>query len=330
VSTSEEKTIRLCPIESDILETVREMERETLGEVHDEVRKGITVNSSAVKIELRVEDSRQRDVARGIVRIDQETMEKLAVHPGDVVEIIGKRKTSAVAWPAYSEDQGRGIIRIDEFSRKNAGVSMNEYVIVRCGEVKDATRIVLAPADMRLNVDEDFTSFVKNRLMERTFVEGDTILVMMIGHPVRFTVTKTRPHGIVRLTHNTDAQILAEPLPLPPPTVEVELTSVNELDNLNVEIEVLEKGYDILNKSIELKFAVIVRFNNLVQTGEFDTYLDESTKLSDLLDAYRKKALNELESIKTDIKKRSEQIGFPISISLSDIKKVITEKVERT
>jgi transitional endoplasmic reticulum ATPase len=163
--------------------------------------------------QLRVGDAKQRDVGRGIARIDQKTMKKLGISAGDVVEIRGKRTTAAIAWPAYSEDQNKDIIRIDGFSRKNAGVAMNEYVIVIPGKVKDATSIVLAPIDMRLNVDQDFTNFVKNRLMERTFVEGDSTLVMMLGHAIPFTITKTRPHGIVRMTYDTSLQILNEPAP---------------------------------------------------------------------------------------------------------------------
>ena len=173
---------------------------------------------------MRVEDARQRDVYRGIARVNQKTMKKLGISAGDVIEIVGKRNTAAIAWPAYSEDQDREIIRIDGFTRKNAGVSINEYVIVRPGDVKNAISVVLAPIDMRLNVDEDFTNFVKNRLMERTFVEGDTTLVMMLGHPIPFTVTKARPHGIVRITQGTNLQILTEPAPeakgVPPTTYE--------------------------------------------------------------------------------------------------------------
>jgi len=165
------------------------------------------------EVQLRVRDARQRDVGRGIARIDQRTMQKLGISAGDVIEIVGKRTTAAIAWPAYSEDQDMGIIRIDGFTRKNAGVVINEYVVVRPGKVRDALSVVLAPVDMRLNVDQDFTNFVKNRLMERTFVEGDTTLVMMLGHPIPFTVTKTRPHGIVRITYDTNLQILNEPAP---------------------------------------------------------------------------------------------------------------------
>jgi len=165
------------------------------------------------EVQLRVGDARQRDVGRGIARIDQRTMQKLGISAGDVVEIAGKRTTAAIAWPAYSEDQDRSIIRIDGFTRKNAGVAINEYVVVRPGKVRDGLSVVLAPVDMRLNVDQDFTNFVKNRLMERTFVEGDTTLVMMLGHAIPFTVTKTRPNGIVRITYDTNLQILNEPVP---------------------------------------------------------------------------------------------------------------------
>jgi len=104
-------------------------------------------------------------------------------------------------------------VRIDGFVRKNAGVSINEYVIVRKAKVRNATSITLAPVDMRLSVDEDFINFVKNRLMERTFVEGDTTLIMMLGHPIQFNVTKTRPSGIVRMTYDTRLTILSEPTP---------------------------------------------------------------------------------------------------------------------
>jgi transitional endoplasmic reticulum ATPase len=165
------------------------------------------------EVQLRVGDARQRDVGRGIARLDQRTMQKLGISAGDVIEIVGKRTTSAIAWPAYSEDQNRDILRVDGFTRKNAGVAINEYVVTRPAQVKNALSLTLAPVDMRLNVDEDFTNFVRNRLMERTLVEGDTTLVMMLGHAIPFTVTKTRPHGIVKVTTETKLTILNEPAP---------------------------------------------------------------------------------------------------------------------
>ena len=165
------------------------------------------------EVQLRVGDARQRDVGRGIARIDQRTMQKLGISAGDVIEIVNKRTTSAIAWPAYSEDQNRDVIRIDGFTRKNSGVAINEYVVIRPAKVKTAMALTLAPVDMRLNVDDDFTSFVRNRLMERTLVEGDTTLVMMLGHAIPFMVSKTRPHGIIKVTTETRLTILNEPAP---------------------------------------------------------------------------------------------------------------------
>ena len=201
------------------------------------------------EIQLRVEDARQRDVYRGIARIDQQAMQKLSISAGDVIEIVGKRNTAAIAWPAYSEDQNREIIRIDGFTRKNAGVAMHELVVIHPAKVTNATNVVLAPIDMKLNVDEDFTNFVKNRLMERTFVEGDTTLVMMLGHAIPFRVTKSRPHGIVRISHGTGVQIMAEPAP---ETKGVPHTTYEDIGGLHEELQRIREMVELPLRHPEL------------------------------------------------------------------------------
>jgi hypothetical protein len=163
-------------------------------------------------IELKVSDSRQSDVARGIGRIDQKNMEKLGVKAGDAIEIYGAKSTAIIAWPAYSEDQDKGVIRIDGFARKNAGTSINETVNVKPAKAKNALNITLEPEEMHLNVDQDFVSFVKNRLIGRVFVNGDSTLIMLIGHPVLFIVTKTDPNGIVKITFDTDLIVNSGPV----------------------------------------------------------------------------------------------------------------------
>src|SRR5512136_260877 len=102
-------------------------------------------------IQLRVADARQRDVGHGKVRMDNGTMQELGITAGDFVEIHGKKMTVAIAWPAYAEDQGQDIIRMDGLLRRNGGVALNEYVAVRKADVKDAQSIVFAPTDVRLS-----------------------------------------------------------------------------------------------------------------------------------------------------------------------------------
>ena len=162
---------------------------------------------------MRVAEAKQRDVMRGKVRIDSENMQLLGISAGDVVEVVGKRTTASVAWPAYPEDQNQGIIRMDGLIRKNAGVALNEIVVVRRGDVKSAQSVILAPIDLRLNVDEDFNNFVKSRIMEMSFVEGDTASITILGSAIPFIVSKTKPHGIVKIMSETSLQVLSEPAP---------------------------------------------------------------------------------------------------------------------
>jgi len=50
---------------------------------------------------LRVADALQRDVGRGIARIDPKVVQDLGLTSGDVVQITGKRKTNALCWPSH-------------------------------------------------------------------------------------------------------------------------------------------------------------------------------------------------------------------------------------
>jgi len=164
-------------------------------------------------LQLRVADARQRDVGHGKVRIDNETMQRLGIAAGDFVEIHGKKMTVAVAWPAYAEDQGEEIVRMDGLIRRNAGVALNEYVVLKKADVKEAQAIIFAPTDVRLSVDEEFVSFVKRRFMDMPFVEGDMTLLSIFGSAVPLVVTRTRPHGPVKILETSHVQVLSEPTP---------------------------------------------------------------------------------------------------------------------
>jgi len=166
------------------------------------------------EVELRVYEVRQHEVGRGRVRIDEEVMAELGINAGDVVEIEGKRKTVAIAWPGYAEDRGKRIIRMDGWTRKNAGVSIGEKVRVRKVEVKPATLVRLAPVNMQLSIDENFIAYVKKRLLDRPVVEGDVIQVPVLGQMIHFTVVNVKPRGPVIITEKTHVKIIDHPLEL--------------------------------------------------------------------------------------------------------------------
>ena len=58
-------------------------------------------------------------------------MDSLGISAGSIIEVKSKESAVAIAWPSDEEDQRIDIIRIDGQTRKNAGVTLNEFVSVR-------------------------------------------------------------------------------------------------------------------------------------------------------------------------------------------------------
>ncbi|BDC19083.1 CDC48 family AAA ATPase [Acidianus sp. HS-5] len=163
---------------------------------------------------LKVVEARQKDVGRGKVRIDLDLLSQIDVSPGDVVEIEGTRKTAAIAWPLSADDYTgeKDIIRMDGITRKNAGVSIGDKVIVRKATVKPATSVKLAPSNFSITVDPGFVAYVKKKLKEFPLVEGDTVLIPVLGQAIPFTVIQVRPAGIVMVTDETSINISDKPV----------------------------------------------------------------------------------------------------------------------
>jgi len=77
---------------------------------------GETTERSSVR--LQVASARPEDVGRGIARLDQGALQELGLREGDIIEIVGKRSTAAIALPPYPEDKGLRLIRLDGFERQ--------------------------------------------------------------------------------------------------------------------------------------------------------------------------------------------------------------------
>ncbi len=169
-------------------------------------------NGEETEIELKVLEVRQNEAGRGRVRIDENVMERLGITAGDVVIVEGRRKTVAIAWPGYAEDRGANVIRMDGWTRKNAGVSIGEKVKVKKAKVRPALIVRLAPTSMTLTVDENFVAYVKKRLLDRPLMEGDVVQVPVLGQTIPFTVISVKPNDPVIVTDSTHLVILEKPV----------------------------------------------------------------------------------------------------------------------
>jgi len=160
------------------------------------------------EVELKVAGARQRDVGRRLARIDAALMKELELTSGDVVQIEGESRASAIAWPGYSDDP-QGIIRVDGSVRNSAGARIGDKVRVRKIETKKANKIVVAPTQpVRIVGGEDY---LKRLLEGRPVSKGQVFRVDFMGRRVDLEVVKTDPRGTVVPDRDTTLELKEEP-----------------------------------------------------------------------------------------------------------------------
>jgi transitional endoplasmic reticulum ATPase len=162
------------------------------------------------KIKLRVAEAKYRDVGKRRARIDSLSMAKLAIKPGEIAELIGKRSTPVTVWLAESQESGREIIRIDGQTRKNVGVGLNDLLTVRKVRSKAAKSVILLPLGHNvMSVDDQFCAFVRNKLTGYPINEGDEISVGVLGNSIDFVIKKIIPRTISRIERSTKVNVVA-------------------------------------------------------------------------------------------------------------------------
>ena len=160
-------------------------------------------------LELRVAEAYHKDAGKGVARIGIEALASLSLENGDVVEIKGKDKVYAIAWPGNPEDP-QDIIRIDGNTRANLGVGIDNKVQVSRAEARPARKIVVAPTrQIRLMGGPQYLL----RMLEgRAVVKGEMLRVEMINNNLSLAVVSTSPAGPVLITQETIISITRETL----------------------------------------------------------------------------------------------------------------------
>jgi transitional endoplasmic reticulum ATPase len=159
---------------------------------------------------LKVAEASSRDVGRRIGRVDPKVASEMSVSTGDAIEIsAGKnKKTTVLNWPAYQEDYGRGLIRIDGYTRNKLEVGINDTVDIRRVETKEAQQITLAPTEpLRImGAEEYLASFLEGQLVTK----GDVIPLNVMGQRIDLVVISTAPGGPLIISQKTDVIVSEE------------------------------------------------------------------------------------------------------------------------
>ncbi len=170
------------------------------------------------EIFLKVDSAYPGDQGGGKARLDPETMLALKISPGDIVAIEGKRRTVAKVWRAQLEDWNQRKIRIDNFTRLNAGVSIGDTIKVSSiREEIEAKVVVLAPPeDLPKNIPVADNPSVQNALIDFPVVHNDSIPIM-VGLPfiqpslIAYKVIEIEPENAVIITKNTRVEFSEKP-----------------------------------------------------------------------------------------------------------------------
>lgn len=148
----------------------------------DKKDKGLTV---------KVMEAKSYDAGRGIARIDPKVAYDMSLQTGDVISIEGTKRTVAIVWPGYPEDNSLGLIRIDGTVRRNAGVSIDDKVQIRKIHTAPAEKILFSPTQsLKIQGGE---AYLAHNLEGRVITRGDVVELNIMGRRVDLMVVSIKP-----------------------------------------------------------------------------------------------------------------------------------------
>ncbi|HUV84031.1 MAG TPA: CDC48 family AAA ATPase [archaeon] len=175
-------------------------------------------------IQLKVTKAYPTDSEKGIARIDPNLIQKLQISVGDIILLEGKKTTAAKVWRADRQDWKKDSIRIDGFTRQNAGAGLGDSIKVTTVQPLGATRIVLAPPEGQvIQIGGEVNDLVKRQIMKRPVMEGDIIPIisttanpilghMNTGQTIPLIAVKVEPEGVVIVKEQTEIELKDKPV----------------------------------------------------------------------------------------------------------------------
>ncbi|WP_319578200.1 CDC48 family AAA ATPase [uncultured Methanospirillum sp.] len=132
--------------------------------------------STTRDITLIVQEAPVQDKGKDIARISWDTMEKLGLSRGDVIEIEGAYKTYALVSPASSP--WADVIYIDGNIRRRAGVGIREQAVIRKAEPREAKKAEFQIIQDVQGLDiRELEQFLAEKLKENLLFTGKDIAI---------------------------------------------------------------------------------------------------------------------------------------------------------
>lgn len=186
-------------------------------------------------ISLKISEIHSRDSGKGYARISPMDMQELGLTSWDLVQIDGRRKTVVRALPLDAEEREMGaVIEIDTVTRENAGVELDDIVIVTKTDLEKASRITLCPRNKAFLYDPAKSKHLCNRLEGLAVTVGDRVSVKVSAAKTEdFDVLTTMPEHSVVISQKTRMDVIQRPRT----KVDAERVSYTDIGGLSSQIK---------------------------------------------------------------------------------------------
>ena len=164
-------------------------------------------------ISLKISEIHSKDCGKGYAKISSMDMKELGLTSWDLIQIDGRRKTVVRAMPLDADErEPESVIEIDMVTRENAGVELDDIVIVTKADLEKASRITLCPRNKAFLYDPAKNKRLCNRLEGLAVTAGDRVSVKMSSAKTEdFDVLTTMPEPSVVISQKTRMDVIQRP-----------------------------------------------------------------------------------------------------------------------
>ena len=145
---------------------------------------------------LKIAETFSKFVGRGIALIDPRIIEESDLRTGDVLELTNEntsKKSYVLLWSSNPNDYGKGLIRIDGYTRENISAGIDDIVQVQKVNVEKAEEIKMSPIE-DLNI-VGLEGYLSEKLDGRVVSKDNVILFNIMGKRIGFIIVSTKPEN---------------------------------------------------------------------------------------------------------------------------------------
>jgi len=243
------------------------------------------------KIALVILEAYERDVGRGLARIDSEVMKSIEASSNDLVELIGRRRTAAKLLQLYPSDEKTNMIRIDGLTRNNVGANIGDRITIRKISSQRAEKVTVTALEPVPAIDE---RYLGDALEAVPVTIGDNIMVPYFGVHLTFEVVDTKPDSVVVIDQKTIFSISNKGPGLIPTVFmysSIESLAISHLIGFEIEDSIRQE-----DKEIFLVLRIRLTCGEFLASGEFQKKMEKGADMRQIFSRYKEMADQEIHS----------------------------------